>query len=83
MDSERTSSRQVSGLSRSHVPTQFFWYVLVGGLSFAADLAVFAGLLGLGTGVAAALVAGFVIGTLTNYFLSLGLAFSGGRHAIF
>lgn len=80
MDSEQSSSRGVSGLPRSHVPTQFFWYVLVGGLSFVADLAVFVGLLRLGIHVAAALVAGFVIGTLVNYFLSLMLAFSGGRH---
>ena len=33
------------GLARAHVPTQFAWYVVVGGLSFLVDLAAFVGLL--------------------------------------
>lgn len=68
------------GLSRSNAPAQFVWYILVGGLSFVADLAVFVGLLRLGAPVMGALAVGFVIGTLINYFLSLALAFTGGRH---
>jgi putative flippase GtrA len=67
-------------LGRADIRAQFLWYVLVGGLSFLADLAVFAGLLWLGAPVMAALVLGFGLGTLVNYLLSRALAFTGGRY---
>ena len=66
-------------LSRADMRVQFVWYVVVGGLSFLADLAVFVSLLWLGVPVLAALVLGFVIGTLANYALSRLLAFTSGR----
>jgi putative flippase GtrA len=68
-----------STLERSDAPTQFVWYVVVGGLSFAVDLVVFSALLYVGAHVMIALVIGFLIGTLANYGLSLSLAFTGGR----
>jgi putative flippase GtrA len=69
-----------SDLNRASVPIQFIWYLLVGGLSFLADLAIFAALTRYALPVWAALVVGFVVGTGTNYSLSLALAFTGGRH---
>jgi dolichol-phosphate mannosyltransferase len=81
MSSGPVETRQnLRKLARSYVPVQFAWYVLVGGLSFLADLAVFAGLLRLDLPLMTSLVAGFAIGTLVNYALSLSLAFTGGRH---
>jgi putative flippase GtrA len=67
------------GLGRADVRAQFVWYLVVGGLSFLADLLAFAGLLWLGVPVLPALVVGFVIGTFANYALSRALAFAGGR----
>lgn len=69
-----------SRLPRSSVPTQFVWYLVVGGLSFLTDMAGFTLLLMQGAPVMVALVFGFLIGTLANYLLSLTLAFTGGRH---
>lgn len=67
-------------LERSNAPTQFAWYLVVGGLSFLADITVFAALLQLGAPVMAALIAGFVLATFANYALSLLLAFTHRRH---
>ena len=67
-------------LGRADIRAQFVWYVVVGGLSFLADLAIFVSLLWLGAPVMAALVTGFVVGTLVNYGLSRLLAFTGGRY---
>lgn len=64
-------------VGRRNIPTQLFWYVLVGGLSLCADLVVFFALLP--QGLAPAVVLGFVVGTLVNYVLSQVLAFTGGR----
>lgn len=72
------SARRVLG--RGDVRAQFIWYVVVGGLSFLTDLAVFVGFLRAGAPVLGALVIGFVIGTAANYVLSRALAFSGGRY---
>src|SRR5262245_16730919 len=64
-------------IGRRNVPAQLVWYLLVGGLSFLADLAVFLAILDLG--VVPAVVIGFAVGTLVNYALSRLLAFTGGR----
>lgn len=67
-------------LSRGDVRVGFIWYVVVGGLSFLTDLAVFVAFLWAGVPVLGALVVGFLIGTLANYVLSRALAFTGGRY---
>ena len=67
-------------ISRRNVPAQLAWYLVVGGLSFLADIAVFLSILDLG--VATAVVVGFAVGTLVNYALSRWLAFSGGRYDV-
>ena len=67
-------------LSRSNIAAQFAWYLLVGGLAFLADLIVFVVLLKFGITVLVASGAGFFVGTVTNYWLSLALAFTGGRY---
>jgi putative flippase GtrA len=67
-------------LGRADVRAQFGWYLVVGGVSFLADLAVFVTFIWLGAPVMAALATGFVFGTLVNYGLSRVLAFTGGRH---
>jgi putative flippase GtrA len=66
-------------IGRSDMRAQFVWYLLVGGLSFLADLTAFAALIALGVPVMLALVIGFAVGTLTNYLLCRVLAFTGGR----
>jgi putative flippase GtrA len=77
----RATGGVVGGVvGRADIRAQFVWYLVVGGLSFLADLAVFVGLLGLGAPVMAALAFGFVVGTLVNYGLSRALAFTGGRY---
>src|SRR3569833_1294698 len=65
-------------ISRRNVPAQLLWYLLVGALSFGADLIVFRALLSLG--LVTATVLGFALGTLVNYVLSTLLASSGARH---
>ncbi len=65
---------------RADIRAQFVWYIIVGGLSFLADFAIFVGLLWLGAPVLAALAIGFVVGTVVNYGLSRLLAFTGGRY---
>jgi putative flippase GtrA len=65
-------------ISRRNVPAQVLWYLLVGALSFGADLVAFRVLLSLG--LVTATVLGFALGTLVNYVLSTLLAFSGARH---
>ena len=84
MSASETGARPASGperkLGRADIRAQFVWYIVVGGLSFLADLAVFVGLLWLGAPVMAALVVGFLVGTLVNYGLSRLLAFTGGRY---
>jgi putative flippase GtrA len=67
-------------ISRRNVPAQLVWYLLVGGLAFLADLAVFLTLLPLG--VVPAVVVCFAVGTLANYALSRLLAFTGGRYDV-
>src|SRR5262245_63922490 len=67
-------------ISRRNIPAQLVWYLVVGGLSFLADLAVFLSILDLG--VMPAVVIGFAVGTLVNYALSRLLAFAGGRHDV-
>jgi putative flippase GtrA len=67
-------------IGRANIPVQLVWYLVVGGLSFLADLAVFLSLLRLG--VAPAVVIGFAVGTLVNYALSRLLAFAGGRYHV-
>ena len=79
MRAAEREARPADPLGRTDLRVQFLWYVVVGGLSFLTDLAVFVSLLSVGTPVMAALVVGFVIGTLTNYLLSRALAFTAGR----
>lgn len=59
---------------------QFFWYLIVGGTAFVADLVVFVSLLKLGLGVLQSSAIGFIVGTAVNYVLTLRLAFTGGRY---
>lgn len=66
--------------SRYGMAVQFALYVVVGGLSFLADMAVFLSLLPFG--YALALAPGFVAGTLTNYLLSRLIAFQTGRYPV-
>jgi putative flippase GtrA len=68
-------------LAQTNASVQFGWYVLVGGLAFLVDLAVFAGLLQIGIGPAPAVVVAFILGAGVNYVLSLKLAFIGGRRS--
>ena len=77
MDPGTDENPILPGFSRTHMPTQFGLYLIVGGLSFLADFVVFLRLLPAGTGVA--VIIGFCVGTATNYVLSRWLAFSGGR----
>ncbi len=58
---------------------QFSWYLLVGGLAFFVDIGVFVTLSGLGVALIPASIAGFVLATVANYFLSYLLAFQRGR----
>jgi len=58
---------------------QFGWYLIVGGLSFIADLGIFVPLLIVGMAVLWASAVSFAIGTVVNYFLSTQLAFRAGR----
>jgi putative flippase GtrA len=54
---------------------QFAWYLVVGGTSLLAALALLSTLLRLGAQLVPAFVAGFVVGALVNYVLSLCLTF--------
>jgi putative flippase GtrA len=67
-------------LDRRNAPTQFVWYVLVGGVSFLVDLSAFTILLSGSVPVLLALVGSFILGTLVNYILCRALAFTGGRY---
>jgi putative flippase GtrA len=67
------------GLDRRDMRVQLLWYLLVGGLSFLADLGIFAALVIMGVPAMLALVVAFALGTLVNYQLSRLLAFTGGR----
>jgi putative flippase GtrA len=58
---------------------QFSWYLVVGGLAFFVDIGVFVALSRLGVTLIPASIAGFVLATIANYFLSYFLAFQRGR----
>lgn len=68
-------------LDRDDVPTQFLWYLAVGGTAFLADLIAFSALLRLGLPLLPVTALGFAVGTAVNYLLSRCWAFSGGRYA--
>jgi dolichol-phosphate mannosyltransferase len=62
-----------------NLPVQFCWYLVVGGLSFLADLYAFMALLMTGIPTLLASALGFMIGAVVNYWLSALLAFRAGR----
>jgi putative flippase GtrA len=68
-------------LAQTNAPVQFGWYLIVGGLAFLVDLAVFSGFLGMGMAPVPAVILAFAAGTGVNYVLSLKLAFIGGRQS--
>src|SRR4051794_5330648 len=69
-------------IGRANPAAQFFWYLIVGGTAFLCDFAFFLGLLRIGVDAVLAAAAGFVVGALVNYVLSLRLAFVGGRYGV-
>ena len=62
------------------MPSQFALYLVVGGLSFVADMIVFLSILSYGYVLAVAV--GFSVGTFCNYLLSRLIAFRGGRFRV-
>jgi len=58
---------------------QFFFYLIVGGLSFLVELTTFIALRAAATAVIPASVASSVVATVANYLLSVTLAFVPGR----
>jgi len=58
---------------------QFFFYLIVGGLSFFVDIGAFIGLRAIEVPIITASVTSFGLATATNYLLSVILAFQRGR----
>ena len=69
-------------IGRANPAAQFFWYTIVGGTAFLCDFVFFLGLLRIDVNPVVAAAAGFVVGALVNYVLSLRLAFVGGRYGV-
>ena len=58
---------------------QFFLYLIVGGLSFFVDIGAFVALRAIEVPIILGSITSFILATAANYFLSVVLAFKGGR----
>lgn len=58
---------------------QFFFYLIVGGLSFFVDIGAFVAMRAIEVPVIPASISSFILATATNYLLSILLAFERGR----
>ena len=58
---------------------QFFFYLIVGGLSFFVDIGAFVAMRAIEVPVIPASISSFILATAANYLLSILLAFERGR----